>query len=395
MTRPGRLGPRRVAGATRTVSSWMLVVAVMSSCDNSTDLASPVTVDTLASGRVVVSNPDLASVGKGKTLVLVEELRIGAALGTEPDAPELFGRVLSLALDEDERTYVADYQANEVRVFDREGNFVRTIGRQGEGPGEFLRLAGIVWDRTSGVLWAVDTRGLRFSAFDARGRFLATHPHGRDTDSFSIPWVGYSDLHGFLYDREPRNFEVLLKRKTSTDGVLAIVDSLAVPQAEQDTYTVSSSYGTETRTVPMQPVRMYAVGPDGAVWSATSSEFRLHKVDFNGDTLRTVELRRPARELSRRERDSIASANDIPARRLPQTRPIIGHPRVGTDGWLWVPVEGDSTWEVFDDFGYHMGRATSPVSLRSLPVIVVGAGTITGVTQDELGVQYVVRMRLR
>jgi len=329
-----------------------------------------VVVDTLTSGRVVVSNADLAAVGEGKTLELVEELGIGAAIDIGPDAPELFSFILSLAVDEDEQTYVADYQANEIRVFDREGNFVRTIGRQGEGPGEFLRLAGIVWDRTSGVLWTVDIRSSRFSAFDAQGRFLATHPHGRDTASFSIPWVGYSDLTGFLYDREPtRNVEMLLKRKTSPDGGLAIVDSLAIPKAEQDTYTVSSSYGTEIRTVPMQPVRMYAVGPDGAVWSATSSEFRLHKVDFNGDTLRTVELRRHARELSRRERDRIATANGIPARRIPATRPIIGHPRVGADGWLWVPVEGDSTWEVFDDFGHHLtpSPATPPQARPPLP----------------------------
>ena len=367
----------------------------MFSCDNPADPARPVMVDTLASGRVVVSNADLASVGWGKTLELVEELRIGAAISDAADAPELFGRVLSLAMDEDENTFVADYQSNEIRVFDREGNFVRTIGRHGEGPGEFQRLAGIVWDRVSLVLWTVDIRDLRLSAFDAQGRFLATHPHGRDTYNTSIPWVGYSDLNGFLYDREPRNFEVLLKRKTSSDGELTIVDSLAVPRGERDTYTVPSSFGTETRTVPMQPVRMYAVGPDGGVWSATSSEFRLHKVDFNGDTLRTVELRRPARPLSRRERDSIAAANGLPARRLPPNRSIIGRHRVGTDGWLWVPVEGESTWEVFDDFGYHMGRATSPVPLRLPPEIVIGAGTITGVTMDELGVQYVVRLRLR
>jgi len=396
MRRCGWFGPSRISGLKPTwVGGWMLVVAHTNSCDNPSRNADRVLVDTLASGRVVVSNPDLAGVGKGKTLELVEELRIGAVSDSDGNTRELFGRVLSLAVDEEENTYVADYHWNEIRVFDREGNFVRTIGREGEGPGEFLRVAGIVWDRASRVLWTVDTRALRFSAFDAQGRFLRTHPHGRDSYAFSFPWVGYTDLNGFLYDAEPGNFDMLLKRRTSPDGGLAIVDSLEIPRIERDTYSVASSFGGEVRVVPMQPASMRAVGPDGVVWLSTSSEFRLHGVGFSGDTLRTIELRRPARGLSRRERDSIAAANGLSPRRIPRKRPIIERQRRGTDGWLWVPVEGVSTWEVFDDFGRHMGRATSPVPLALPPDIVVGDGTITGVTNDELGVQYVVRLQLR
>lgn len=157
-----------------------------------------------------------------------------------------------------------------------------------------------------------------------------------------------------------------------------------------ETYSV----GLEIRTVPMQPENYHAVGPHGGVWVSTGSEFRLHKVDFDGDTVRTVELRRPNRSLSRRERDSIAEVNDLPVRRIPQRRPVIGQHLVGPDGWLWVPVEGDSTWELFDDFGFHRGRVKSPVPFEFSSHNVLGMHTITGVTTDEMGVQYVVRLRI-
>ena len=385
--RPVEMESRTVGLVLAAIGAWVPMAAPTFASGQSRDLE--VRVDTLASGRVVVSNPDLAAVGRGRRLELMEELRIGA--GADADALELFGSVISLAVDEDENTYVADYQSREIRVFDREGNFVRTIGRRGEGPGEFSSLAGIVWDRGNRVLWAVDAGGRRFSVFDRSGRTLATQPYGRDTYNAQIPWTGYFDLNGFMCYSEPRNFEMLLKGRTPPDGELTIVDSLAVPMGEMDTYTV----GLEIRFVPMQPTNNHAVGPDGGVWLSTSSEFRLHKVDFRGDTIRTVELRRPARQLSRSEQDSIATANDIPARQIPRRRPVIGRHLVGPDGWLWVPVEGDSTWEVFDDFGYHIGRATSPVPLDLPPWIVPGAGTITGVTSDELGVQYVVRLRVQ
>ena len=383
-------GARRIAGLVLAATGgWVLMAAPASASGQSRD--PEVRVDTLANGRVVVSNPDLAAVGEGRTLELVEELRIGAGFGTDADGPELFGKVISLAVDEDENTYVADYESRDIRVFDRGGNFVRTIGRRGEGPGEFAALAGILWDRGSRVLWTVDAGGRRFNVFDRSGRTLVTQPYGRDTYNAQIPWTGYFDSNGFMYYSEPRDFEMLLKGRTSPDGELTIVDSLAVPWGEMDTYSV----GLEIRIVPLQPENPHAVGPDGGVWLSTTSEFRLHKVDFSGDTIRTVELRRPARRLSRSERDSIATANDLPTGRIPLHRPVIDRHLVGPDGWLWVPVEGDSTWEVFDDRGNHVGRVTSPVPLDFPPWIVPGEGSITGVTTDELGVQYVVRLRLQ
>jgi len=366
-----------------------LVAAFGSSSSHAQDRQ--VRVDTLANGRVVVSNPDLAASGQGDALELVEELRIGSVFGANPDAPELFGQVISVALDEDGNTYVADFQSREIRMFNHNGDFLRTIGRRGEGPGEFRMLAGILWDRGSRVLWAVDVGGRRFNAFDRSGTVLGTLPYGRDTYNAQLPWTGYADLHGFIYYSEPRNFDMLLKGRTSPDGDLRIVDSLAVPSRGMETYSV----GLEIRMVPMQPENYHAVGPDGGVWVSTSSEFQLHKVGFDGDTVRTVELRRPNRSLSRSERDSIAEVNDLPVRRIPQWRPVIGQHLVGPDGWLWVPVEGDSTWELFDDFGFHRGRVKSPVPFESSSHIVLGEHTITGVTTDEMGLVGNVRRRCR
>ena len=53
-------------------------------------------------------------------------LEIGEAEG---DAAYLFGRVSGLALDADGRIYVADGQANEVRVFAPDGTHLFSFGR--------------------------------------------------------------------------------------------------------------------------------------------------------------------------------------------------------------------------------------------------------------------------
>ena len=60
-------------------------------------------------------------------------------LGADEDAPdeELFGFVTEILVDDEGNSYLLDMQLNEIRVFDRDGDFLRSIGRDGEGPGEF------------------------------------------------------------------------------------------------------------------------------------------------------------------------------------------------------------------------------------------------------------------
>jgi hypothetical protein len=75
----------------------------------------------------------------------------------------------------DGRIVVANTGARELRVFGADGGFLKTVGRDGEGPGEFrwpsrIRLLGadtlLVWDQSL----------QRVSLFDGEGRFLSMIP---------------------------------------------------------------------------------------------------------------------------------------------------------------------------------------------------------------------------
>ena len=68
------------------------------------------------------------------TMTLVPEVSIGALDG---DEEYLLGAVAGLDVDADGRIYVVDRQAQNVRVFSADGEHLLTIGRGGEGPGEF------------------------------------------------------------------------------------------------------------------------------------------------------------------------------------------------------------------------------------------------------------------
>jgi hypothetical protein len=72
---------------------------------------------------------------------------------------------------EGEKVYVSDLGAFSVRVFDRDGRYLRSIGSLGQGFGQFSRPKGVAVDR-SGLVYVVDAASENVQVFDPEGRLL-------------------------------------------------------------------------------------------------------------------------------------------------------------------------------------------------------------------------------
>lgn len=85
----------------------------------------------------VVKNPKEPMSGSD-VLFLQEELSVGKAEGKEEYLfYDIRSPVSNVDVDAQNNIYVLDIKASQVKVFDKDGHFVRTIGRKGQGPGEF------------------------------------------------------------------------------------------------------------------------------------------------------------------------------------------------------------------------------------------------------------------
>ena len=84
---------------------------------------------------------------------------------------ESFAMVTDVAFDADGNVYVLDSQAYRVSVFDAGGRFLRSIGRQGGGPGEFTFPSGIAL-LPDGSLVVNDGGRASLQIFDSRGAFV-------------------------------------------------------------------------------------------------------------------------------------------------------------------------------------------------------------------------------
>ena len=386
-------------------------------------VAQEMTVDTLAGGHIVVSNPAPGRGGGPDEWRLVEELRLGQVDGT---GPEVFGDVHDVAVDEKGHIYALDYGSKEVRIFDREGRHIRNIARDGEGPGE-VRYTGfspsyrIIWQPTN-RLWIAD--GYQQLSFDSLGNELSRvgQPFGPGMPiggralraSLDRGRIVAADADGFAYhevsvsDRTTSGEQTVSHNRTF--GVrLPVYPERPNPAPPRDSLLLDSRTSTSRSQVSGRdganitvggiiqisiPRRVWGFGWDGTVWVANRAAYRFHEVTFAGDTIRTVELGNPPPPPP-----DDSDEGDY--------TPLIAALDVSPEGWLWVrrystDSEEDSVWDLFDNCGRHRGEVSSPQRIARVrygggsvdPMDLGAAGVVHGVSRDALDVSYVVRLRL-
>lgn len=111
----------------------------------------------------------------------VQDLRIGSIDGPN----DAFVAPAILRMDEAGLIYVLDGGLRELRVFDRSGRFVRTIGRQGQGPGEYVAPAafGFLGD----TVWVGDGGTGRITLFQRNGDVIESFAFGREQRVTHVP----------------------------------------------------------------------------------------------------------------------------------------------------------------------------------------------------------------
>jgi len=105
--------------------------------------------------------------------ILERELTIGSA----NDPARSLTTILDLAVDAEGRIYVSQPMEQHVKVFSAQGDLLLTIGRRGEGPGEFSRPGRLGW--RGDTLWVSEDRAAKVSFFEKDGTFVRSHTVSR------------------------------------------------------------------------------------------------------------------------------------------------------------------------------------------------------------------------
>lgn len=123
-------------------------------------------------GVTVVNNPreGIWYLGEQTGVELIKMGQIGTLDGPEES---LFVYISDTAVDSKGDIYISDRQLNEIRKFNKEGEHLLTLGRPGQGPGEFQSVTHLAIDQKDALV-AFDGRMGRISIFSANGEHLTT-----------------------------------------------------------------------------------------------------------------------------------------------------------------------------------------------------------------------------
>lgn len=331
-----------------------------------------------------------------------QELRIGSLAGGGADQ---FGMPAAIEEHVHGGFYVLDAQAGEVRLFDDSGRHVRSFGRPGGGPGEFAQAVGLARD-TDGVLWIVDPGNVRLTAVDVTGTLVQIVP--RVSPFMMMPWPGRVDQEGLIYDvtHGGEVGEITLLRYRPGD---ARVDTLPLPSYVPASFLLERQGATTRAYVPYAPQLVWAIGPQGHLWSGISDSYRLEVRDHTGRVERIVEKRSAPVRVTPEERASAIEdlrfftdqGGVIEPGRIPRNKPAFTSIRIDDLGYAWVSPsqaagDGQRVFDVFDPTGEFVGRVDVPIPPHQpemLPVVIRG-DRIYAAGLDESGVPYVARFRI-
>jgi len=102
--------------------------------------------------------------------------------------PGLFSLPEAVAVDRSGNVYVTDTFNNRVEIFDADGEFISTFGKNGDGPADLERPKGIAID-SDGHVWVVDAAQNRIKVFTKEGQLLIyLGGQGNFPGQFMGPW---------------------------------------------------------------------------------------------------------------------------------------------------------------------------------------------------------------
>lgn len=328
-------------------------------------------------------------------------------LGKSDGGPEEFGSVRSVLLDAAGSLYVVDPRYRVISIFDSTGQYVRRLGREGSGPGEYREPYSLA--RLDHHLAVLDPANGRISVFDTAGGWVATWP--------VQPITGGQFIR--LY-RTPPTFWTFAIRPAAGRGERVFVRYLTTGPA--DTVAMGDSPlgtsggircdrpdgGLTFFSVPFGAAHTVVPIATGERIAAVTSTYRLVFLAPGGDTVRAVERDIPPVPISDAEWE-VATAEfrefqqewptarcDRPGFDRPSVKPVLEFFFVDDGGRLWVEyltAEG-TRYDVLEPDGTLVATVEGLPSSRGIDPSVAG-DRIAMVGRDSAEIPVVRVYRLR
>ncbi|UCE02958.1 MAG: 6-bladed beta-propeller, partial [Candidatus Latescibacterota bacterium] len=329
-------------------------------------------------GREVVENGELhvknPSTPAGPELTL--ELEEMWTIGGDSDADgEFFGLITDIAIHPSGEIYLVDTQLSEVKVFTRDGEYLRTIGREGEGPGEFRRPRALLFDPDGnvGVVQSRPSRVVMLTADGVPAEPLAL-PNPDDGGFRALQDGAFRGGSMVLLGRNFRRLDNALERTSALVRVDQNGNEIARYHHDSSVINMANPIVEEEGfDFP------WTVAPNGNVYASLDRTYRVHVWGPDGGVERVIHvdyepLLRTDSQIEERK-EELASRIRFRGRRggmglkfdISDRERDIEWLEVAEDGHLWVlssrgvhdlPTGVIGHFDIFDSDGHLLQRVT-------------------------------------
>lgn len=144
-------------------------------------------IRTDSAGVLLVEYPRLPPIEASRIAIAAEpDLVLGEGNAFAGPDYEFF-RIRGVSQLRDGTLVVANQGSHELRFYGADGRFLQSAGREGEGPGEFQRMADL-WITAGDALVVWDQRSLRLQPFTPDGAFVRATSMSKSS-SVEFPWT--------------------------------------------------------------------------------------------------------------------------------------------------------------------------------------------------------------
>ena len=221
-------------------------------------------------GVIVVHNPKkpVALPGLPGTLKLREDLRIGIESG---DENYMFSQLNSIQVNDVEKIIVYDRLEVSIKVFDKNGKFIRKFGQKGQGPEEIQSPTRITLTEDN-MITIMDLGNNRFSYYSIEGECIKEIPTGKYR-----PFVAKADSMGNIY-----GYVLILGNKVTLDLV-------KFNQEFKPTTTITSIEMPKEPppAILMELIHFQIIKDDRLIWGRTY-EYEFNILDSESKLVRKI-----------------------------------------------------------------------------------------------------------
>ncbi len=337
-------------------------------------LAACLATGSLVLAQEIIENPAPAA-GKIVKASLVEQWRIGG-----DDDEVFFGTVPRIHQGPDGNIYILDGQLCQVQVIGAEGEFIRSLGSEGDGPGEMR----------SPNDFFIDTNGVINILNGFPGKVIKIRPDGTPAGTVEFSVDGAKGQFGILFRGLPSPAGMILAGFNMSFGSSSLSEqnyflARCDPNGNQINRLAEKTSVLDYADFHMDEKPMdfvwsrLAVATDGSIYMGEArDEYVISALAPDGTLRHTIKRQHQAPARTPRQEknakkifEAIAAKYPAPLRgcKIEKTEPVIGDIFVAGDNRLWVrPAVADSdlpqgTWVLFDVFD-PSGHLEKQVALK-------------------------------